>query len=298
MAHNHIFLGEKHAENERKTWLVIALTGATMLAEIIGGMLSGSMALTADGWHMMTHAGALGISALAYTYARQHKDDPRFTFGTGKLGELAGFASALILGVIALIIAGQAIDRLLSPAPIAFGEALAIAVLGLIVNIVSVFLLNDKGHVHDHDAAVPHHHDNNLRSAYVHVMADAATSVLAIAGLSLGWAYGWTRIDACVGIVGSVVIASWSWTLIRATGRVLLDITPDQQIVAAIRQILESDGDLITDLHLWQVGIGHYSAIISLISDNPQAPDSYKNRLSSFDMLSHITIEIQSTSKI
>lgn len=297
-AHPHVFLGEKHEQNERKTWFVIALTTLMMIAEITGGNLLGSMALVADGWHMSTHAGALAISAFAYTYARRHKHDTRFAFGTGKLGDLAGFTSAIILAMIALLIITQSINRIITPVPIIFGEAIVIACLSLTVNIASVWLLHDKDHhthdhhhEHNHDHA-HHHHDNNMRSAYLHVMADAATSVLAIIGLAVGWIYGWVWMDAIMGIIGSLVIASWSLTLIRDTGRVLLDITPDKHLPNKIRQTLETNGDLITDLHMWQVGTGHYGAIISLVTDHPKPPSAYKTLLANFQQLSHITVEV------
>ncbi len=299
--HTHVFLGEHHEQNERKVRLVIALTTAMMIAEIVGGSLFGSLALVADGWHMSTHAGALAISAFAYLYARRHKHDTRFAFGTGKLGDLAGFASAIVLAMIALLIIYEAALRLITPVPIIFGEAIAVAALGLTVNLVSAWLLHDEHHHHDHEPeahdhdhvhAGHRHHDNNLRSAYLHVIADAATSVLAILGLLAGWIYGWVRMDAVAGIAGALVIANWSYTLLRDTGRVLLDTVPRGPLADTIRQRLEAAGDRIADLHLWQVGPGHFGAIISLVSHEPQPPAAYKAMLGGIEALSHVTVEV------
>jgi cation diffusion facilitator family transporter len=255
--HDHVFLGQAHDRNERRTWLVVILTAAMMVAEIVGGTLFGSMALMADGWHMSTHAAALTIAALAYRFARAHAHDPRFSFGTGKLGELAGFASALILAMIALLIGYESVTRLFTPVTIAFTEALPIAVLGLVVNIASAALLHDGGHHHpghhghahdhhehdhahdhhhhdahdhddhqahhDHHAHHGHHHDSNMRAAYVHVLADALTSVLAIVALLAGKYYGLTWMDPAMGLVGAAVIIAWAVSLIRSSGAVLLD---------------------------------------------------------------------------
>jgi cation diffusion facilitator family transporter len=302
--HEHVFLGADHDRNERRTWLVIALTGAMMLGEIVAGTLFGSMALLADGWHMATHAGALAISALAYAYARRHARDPRFTFGTGKLGDLAGFSSAIILALIALLIAWEALLRLAAPTSIRFQEAIAVAVLGLAVNLVSAWLLqadphhHGHGHSHDHhdhDHAHAHHHghqDHNLRSAYLHVLADALTSVLAIAGLLAGSLYGWVWMDPLMGLVGAAVIARWSWGLICETGAVLLDAVPDRQREEAIRRALEHDGDRVSDLHLWRVGPGHHAAVVAIVTDNPEPPAHYKDRLATIPGLSHITVEV------
>lgn len=242
--HEHVFLGADHARNERWTWIVIGLTAVMMVGEIVGGAMFGSMALLADGFHMATHAGALTIAAVAYLYARRHAHDERFTFGTGKLGELAGYSSAVILAVIALLIGFESVVRLTAPIPIRFNEAIAVAVLGLIVNLVSAWLLHDDGH-HDHqhhdngrhdDHSHGHgHQDHNLRSAYFHVLTDALTSVLAIAGLLGGRFYGWLWIDPLMGIVGGVVIARWSWGLLRGAGAVLLGTTPDTALSTQIR---------------------------------------------------------------
>jgi cation diffusion facilitator family transporter len=394
--HSHVFLGTGHARNERRAWTVIWLCGAMMIAEIAGGLLSGSIALVADGMHMSTHAGALLLAALAYTYAHRHAEDPRFTFGTGKLGDLAGFTSAIILAMIALLIGYEAIIRAIDPAPIHFAEAIPIAAVGLGVNIVSAWLLagggDHHGHSHgpattrDHDEAhaiqtqsgilllrifedgvpprfrltaesgalpaaetvtiettrpggtrqwftmddgidhlesiqvipEPHefaanvrigeaahtvnfeehahgyaHRDNNMRAAVIHVIADAAVSVLVIAGLVLARLFGWLWMDPLAGVIGACVIASWSTGLIRDTAAVLLDMTPDRRMADNLRQAIESDGDTLADLHLWRLGPGHLGAIVSIGTKEPRGPDYYRSRLARFPTLSHLTIEVQ-----
>src|SRR5271168_3880947 len=236
--HDHAFLGEHHGEHERRTWSVIALTAVMMVAEIAGGTMFGSIALVADGWHMGTHVAALAIAGLAYLFARRHMHDARFSLGTGKFGELAAFASAIILGMIALGIAYESALRFLHPVAIQFREAVPIAVLGLCVNLVSAWLLREShDHTHDHAVRSPHDHDDgahaahrqdsNFRAAYAHVLADALTSVLTIAGLSAAWAFGWTFMDPLVGLVGTIVILSWAVSLVRTAGSVLLDTVPD-----------------------------------------------------------------------
>jgi len=390
--HSHIFLGQAHAENARRTWLVIWLCGAMMAAEIAGGLAFGSIALVADGMHMSTHAGALLLTAIAYTYAHNHAEDPRFTFGTGKLGDLAGFASAIVLAMIALLIGYEAIIRILMPVPIHFAEAIPIAGAGLAVNVASAWLLmGGHGHSHDHHPAhvdsahhiptsegtlaldiyeqgvpprfrlsaesgavpsavgatieivrpdgshqvfalaerdgrlestetipEPHefvahlrigaiqhtavfqehahasaHRDNNIRAAAIHVLADAAVSVLVILGLLLARLFGWLWMDPLAGIVGACVIASWSWGLIRDTGAILLDINPDRSMADSLRQTIESDGDTIADLHLWRLGPGHLGAIVSIGTRKPRGPEYYRNLLAGFRSLSHLTIEVQ-----
>jgi cation diffusion facilitator family transporter len=308
--HDHLFLGADHDRNERRTRWVVALTAAMMAVEIAGGLAFGSMALLADGLHMATHAGALGVAALAYRYARRHARDPRFAFGTGKLGDLAGFASALVLAVVSVGIGWESVVRLLNPVAIAYDEAIAIAVLGLAVNIASAWLLHDDGHHHGHDHGHGHHdahdhdddhghghhghhdRDHNLRAAYFHVLADAVTSVGAILGLLAGRLYGWAWMDALMGIVGGVMIARWSWGLLRDSGAVLLDAVPDPGLAEAIRDRLETGGDRIADLHLWRVGPGHAAAIVALVSDRPQPPAWYKARLGGLAGLSHVTVEV------
>jgi cation diffusion facilitator family transporter len=302
-AHSHTFLGAHHGEHERRTWSVVALTAAMMIAEIVGGTLFGSIALVADGWHMGTHVAALAIAGLAYLFARRHAADERFSLGTGKFGDLAAFASAIILGMIALGIGYESILRLLYPIAIHFREAIPIAVLGLCVNLASAWLLreehghdhphhvdsHDRDHDDDHDA---HRHDANYRAAYVHVLADALTSVLTILSLSAAWGFGWTFMDPLVGLVGMIVIVSWSLTLLRTAGRVLLDTVPDAALEHSIRERIETGGDRLADLHLWRLGPGHSALIASVVSDAPQAPAVYKERLEGLPGLSHVTIEV------
>jgi cation diffusion facilitator family transporter len=399
--HSHAFLGEGHEKGERRTWAVIWLCAAMMAAEIVGGWLFGSIALIADGLHMSTHAGALLLAALAYTFARRYAQDPRFTFGTGKFGDLAGFSSALILTMIALLIGYEAVSRLFSPVPIHFAEAIPIAVLGLLVNIASAWLLGGgehhdhgaghghaHGHAHDHDESkrietragvfvldvfedgVPprfrlraepapapsapavsvetvrpggarqtfafaerggylesvdeipephafaahvtidgethtvafeeHQHargaaarDNNFRAAFIHVMADAAVSVMVILGLVLARAFGWLWMDPLAGIAGALVIASWAWTLIRDTGAILLDMIPDRRMADNLRQAIEGEGDRIADLHLWRLGPGHLGAIVSVVTPSARCEADYREKLARFRSLSHLTIEVR-----
>jgi cation diffusion facilitator family transporter len=409
--HDHIFLGAGHESNERKTWAVIGLCSAMMLLEIVGGSMFGSLALVADGLHMSTHAGAMLIAALAYTYARKHASDSRFVFGTGKLGDLAGFTSAIVLAMIALLIGYEAISRFLSPVPIHFGEAIPIAVLGLLVNIASVWLLSGGAHGHSHghshghghgdehdghahedesqkifapagvfavsifedgvppvfritpvtedsrldastvsiatirpdgakqvfelanrggylesiqDIPEPHafkaivrladgeheiefeeheHHadahdaatrDHNIRSAYIHVMADAAVSVLAIIGLVLARAFGWLWMDPLAGVIGALVIANWSYGLMRDTGAILLDMSSDRRMAENVRHAIEDRGDKVVDLHVWRVGPGHMSAVVSVATDESQHDSRfYHAALKGFKGLSHVTVEVQ-----
>ena len=323
-AHEHSFLGARHDERERRTWSVVALTAAMMILEIVGGTVFGSIALIADGWHMGTHVLALAIAGLAYLFARRHVSDPRFSLGTGKFGELAAFGSAIILAVIALGIGYESVLRLLHPVAIHFREAVPIAALGLCVNLASAWLLREShdhahghaghfdhhpahhdrdvhhdDHAHDLDAHgdhahghAAHHRDTNYRAAYVHVLADALTSVLAIAGLSLAWAFGLNFMDPLVGLVGMLVILSWSFGLVRSAGGVLLDTVPDPALAQRIRERIEVGGDRLADLHLWQVGPGHAAVIMSVVSDAPQAPSAYKHRLEDLAGLSHVTVEV------
>lgn len=296
MRHEHVFLGQQHARNERRTWLVVGLTAVMMVVEITAGIRFGSMALIADGLHMSTHAAALAIAALAYLLARRYAHDGRFTFGTGKLGELAGFASAIILAVIAVLIGLECVMRIWSPVSISFDQAIVVAVIGLGVNLASAWLLGDRGHAHDHHGHDHDHHahaDHNIRSAYAHVLADALTSVLAIVGLVIARFNGWLWIDPVMGIVGAIIIAAWSWRLIRASGAVLLDTVPDSDLAARVRKRLEIDGDQVSDLHLWRVGPGHAALIASIASGNPQSVDTYKRRLHGIAGLSHVTVEVE-----
>ena len=399
-AHRHVFLGEGHDKNERRTWMVIALCTFMMAVEIVGGLLFGSIALVADGLHMSTHASALLLAALAYSYARRHANDARFSFGTGKLGDLAGFTSAIVLAMIALLIGYEAVTRLIWPVAINFNEAIPIAVLGLIVNVASVLLLSGgdhRGHSHAHRPADHHDHDqaralqtsagsltleifeggvpprfrlscaskelaaaemsvetvrpdgarqifamtsrsgclesvdeipephsftacvslqcggethnvefaehehahgtarrdNNMRAAVIHVLADAAVSVLVIIGLTLGRFLGWAWMDPVVGLVGAVVIAAWACTLIRDTGAILLDMNPDRGMAERMRALIEADGDRLTDLHLWRLGPGHLAAIVSVATRLPRGPDHYQTLLRRFRALSHVTVQVQ-----
>jgi cation diffusion facilitator family transporter len=305
--HPHVFLGDAHEQNERKMWIVIAICTAMMAAEIVGGLWFGSVALIADGLHMSTHAGALLIAALAYTYSRRYVHHDRLAFGTGKLGDLAAFTSAIALAMIALLIGYESLNRLFNPVTIAFDEAIPIAVVGLGVNLLSAFLLRE-GHEHHHAHAHDHphddhehervkrgelHRDNNLRAAFVHIMADAAVSVLVIIGLIAGRQLGWFWMDPAMGLIATIVIMSWSWSLVRTAGAVLLDASPDPALPAKIATRLETDGDRISDLHLWRLGPGHIAGIISLVSDHPESPGYYKKRLSDVPGLSHLTIEVE-----
>lgn len=295
--HNHVFLGADHARNERRTRIVIALCGMMMIAEISGGILFRSMALVADGLHMSTHAAALLIAALAYALARRRADDGRFSFGTGKFGDLAGFTSAIVLAMIALLIAWESVGRFVSPVPIAFTEAIPIAALGLGVNLLSAWLLRDE-HEHDHHHHHAHgrdhqHRDLNLRSAYVHVLADAAVSILAVIGLSIAWMLGWLWIDAAMGIIGAVVISNWAFGLMRDAGAVLLDVRPNAEFERSVREHLEDGSDKVADLHLWRVGPGHNAVVATIVSHQPQAPSFYKERLADLPGLSHVTIEVE-----
>jgi cation diffusion facilitator family transporter len=405
--HPHVFLGSGHSANERKARAVIALCSTMMLIEIGGGIAFGSLALVADGLHMSTHAVAMLIAALAYTFARKHASDTRFSFGTGKVGDLAGFSSAIVLALIALLIGYEAVARFLAPVVISFREAIPIACLGLIVNLVSAWLLSGgddhhHGHGHAHgdsdsdshadtqplatrfgaatveiaesdgpprfrlrfgqlDAAVarslpasietrrsdgqrslfilswreeyfesdqtipePHEfeaqltlgagsdgtthkfafeeahghgvhgasRDHNLRAAFIHVAADAAVSVLAILGLTAARYLGWLWMDPMMGIVGALVISLWAYALVRDTGRILLDMTPDSALLSRIRRCLESDGDRIADLHLWRLGPGHLSAIVAIVTSRPRDTSFYRSLLKNFPSLSHVTIEV------
>jgi cation diffusion facilitator family transporter len=301
--HSHSFLGARHATSERRTWAVIWFCGAMMVAEIVGGWLFGSIGLVADGLHMSTHAGALLLAAVAYSYARRHADDPRFSFGTGKLGDLAGFASAIILAMISLLIGFEAASRLIDPVSIHFGEAIPIACLGLAVNLASAWLLaggQDHGHRHDHvleeDEHAPAGRDNNMRAAVVHVVADAMVSVLVIVGLVLALVFGWLWMDPLAGVIGAGVIASWSYSLIRDTGRILLDMNPDHEMADNLRHAIEGEGDEVADFHLWRLGPGHLGAILTVSTREPRGPDYYRAMLKRFCSLSHLTIEVHSHS--
>lgn len=320
--HQHVFLGVSHEDNSRRTLLVAALTAVMMVAEIMAGFYTGSMALLADGFHMATHAGALGIAALAYAYASRHARDARFSFGTGKVGDLAGFASAAVLGLFAAVMVFESALRLYQPVEVAFGDATVVAVIGLVVNLVSAFLLGG-GHAHAHGHAHPHGHhgrethghthhdhegddhahhdharpraaqvhDNNLRGAYLHVLADALTSVLAIVALLAGGALGWVWLDPAMGIVGGAVIARWAWGLLRDTSSVLLDQT-DPDLAEEVAEVVEGPGDVrIADLHVWQVGPQAHAAIVSVVAPLGLTAETIRQRLAPVHELKHITVE-------
>ncbi|MDQ8757457.1 CDF family Co(II)/Ni(II) efflux transporter DmeF [Sphingosinicella sp. LHD-64] len=308
--HDHDYLGAAHDDNARRTRWVVVLTAVMMVGEIIAGYMTGSMALLADGFHMATHAGALGIAALAYGYAKRHVTSPRFSFGTGKVGDLAGFASALVLGIVALGIGVESAIRIANPADVAFGEATIVAILGLGVNLVSAVLLAGGAHGHGHRHGHPHDHlhdhghprgqptgpDNNLRAAYVHVLADALTSVLAIVALLAGRYLGWIWLDPVMGLVGALVIARWAWTLMRDTSAILLDAS-DTQLVDEIRTCIEGPGDArLADLHVWQIGPDAHAAIVDVCGD--LTPAAVRTRLAPVHELAHLTVEVRTLDRV
>ncbi len=290
--HSHRFnIGNR--QGEHKTKQVILLTLTMMIVEIAAGMLFGSMALLADGWHMGTHAAALGITAIAYYYARRHADNPKYTFGTGKVGILGGFTSAIMLAVVALLMAVESVERLLLPQPIRFDEAIVVAVAGLIVNLVSAYILRDRHRSHDHGSGRHHHRDYNIKAAYLHVLADALTSLLAIIALTTGKAFGWIWMDPLMGVVGAAVIMRWSYGLLRDTSKILLDRDVSMKTVSAIYSTIESDSDnRVSDLHIWRIGSNQLAAIVSIVTHYPKPPDHYKSLLAGFKELAHVTIEV------
>jgi cation diffusion facilitator family transporter len=295
--HTHNFVPD-FSGAERRTRIVIGITAVMMVLEIAVGLVSHSMALLADGWHMSTHVIAFLITAVAYYLSRKHSSNARFTFGTGKIGVLGGFSSAVVLSMIALLMAGESAHRLFVPLTIHFNEAIGIASLGLLVNLSCAFLLKDDSHHHHRDGhthAGDHRHDLNLRAAYIHVLADAFTSVLAIIALTGGKFLGWAWLDPIMGIVGSGVVFSWAYTLLRDTSGILLDRTPpSSDLPEEIRRAVESDGDsLITDLHVWQVGTGKFAAIVSVVAHEPKSSDQYRELLREHEELVHLTIETQ-----
>jgi cation diffusion facilitator family transporter len=300
--HTHAFDAGNRAA-ERRTWIVVAITALTMAAEIVGGIVTGSMALLADGWHMSTHVIALSIAGVAYVLARRWARDARFTFGTWKIEVLGAFSSALLLGVVAIAMVVESVHRLVDPTPINFVPALAVAVLGLVVNLASAWVLHAghpkqaHDHGHDHPHADPHHdhqhHDLNLRSAYVHVVADAFTSVLAIVALAAGLWAGWTWLDPVMGLVGGGVIAWWAKGLLSDSSRVLLDREMDSPVVNRIRGAIESDNDAeIADLHVWRVGRASYAAVMTVVAHEPLTPAAYRGRLVHIDSLVHVSVEV------
>jgi cation diffusion facilitator family transporter len=321
--HTHAF-DSGNRRGERRTWMVVAITAVTMVAEIVAGMITGSMALLADGWHMATHVVALSIAGGAYFLARRWSRDHRFAFGTWKIEILGAYSSALLLGVVAIVMAIESIQRLLQPEPIQFGAALVVAFIGLAVNFGSALVLgtveHDHGHGHahgehehghghghhhghEHDTAhghahaehakAPDHRDLNLRSAYVHVLADGFTSVLAIAALAAGYWGGWMWLDPAMGLVGGGVIAWWAQSLISASSRVLLDREMDSPLVQRIRGAIENDGDAeIADLHLWRVGRASYAAVMTVVASQPLTPEQYRHRLCEIEALAHVSVEV------
>lgn len=296
--HDHNFALDNQ-RGERMAFYVLGLTAVTMVVEIVAGMAYGSMALLADGWHMGTHVAAFLITIFAYRYARAHADSPDYAFGTGKVGVLGSFASAVALAVVALVMLLESVQRFFTPHAIQFDEAIMVAVIGLVVNVVSVFLLKDDhhhhhhSHDHDHHHGHEHHHDHNLKAAYMHVMADAFTSLLAIVALLSGKYYGWDWMDPVMGIVGAIIITKWAYGLLQESSPILLDGSIDQEHLEAIQRAIEADADnRISDIHIWRVGAHHYAAIITIVTHHPQGVEHYKGLLQSFDKLSHVTIEV------
>lgn len=283
-----VYLGADHARNERRTWIVAAICLATLAAQITGGLLFHSMALVANGLHMAAHVAALLVAAVAYAAARTYATDPRFTFGAGKLGYLAGFANAAVLGVTALLIAIESVGRLLAPEEVAYDGALALAAGALAINLVCVWLLKPaQSHAHDRDG------DLNLSAAHLHLAGDAVISALAIAGLAAGRYLGWTWTDPVAALVGAGLLAHFAWRLLSRTGAVLLDVNPSPELTAQIRGRLEGEGERVLDLHLWRLGPGHHAAIIVIAAADPQAPQAYRARLAGLAGLSHVTVEVR-----
>ena len=295
--HDHNFNVDT-SEGERRTRLVVLLTAVMMVVEIAAGYLFGSMALLADGWHMGTHVAALAISLFAYRYARQNAENPRFSFGTGKVTALGGFASAISLAMVALLMGVESVERLIAPETIRFNQAILVAVVGLAVNLLSAWLLHGGAAAHhhhhdDHHHGHPHHHDQNLRAAYLHVIADALTSVLAIIALFAGKYFDWIWMDALMGIVGAVLITRWSIGLLKDTSAVLLDSVPSDEIGRRITDAIEGESDnRIVDLHIWQLGPGSYGVIVSLVTHEPRDPEHYKALIRHIHALGHVTIEV------
>lgn len=298
LMHNHRF-DEGNPLAEKNTLRVAVLTAVMMVIEIAGGWYYNSMALLADGWHMSSHTVALGLSVFAYVFARKYAHDPRFSFGTWKIEVLGGYTSAIFLVMVAGLMIYQSIERLIAPSPIHYNQAIAIAIVGLLVNLVSAWLLKDGHHHHDHahghdDHAHHGHHDLNLRSAYMHVLADAATSVLAIIALFSGKLWGASWLDPVMGLVGAVLVSVWAYGLLRDTGRVLLDAEMNAPVVAEIRDVIDASPvkAKLCDLHVWRVGKGKYACILSLATDNEASPEYFKQQLSIHEELVHISIEI------
>ncbi|CAH0530410.1 Cadmium, cobalt and zinc/H(+)-K(+) antiporter [Vibrio hippocampi] len=302
-SHNHNFTAY-NKQGEKRTLYVLLLTVVTMVIEIVAGTVYGSMALLADGWHMGTHAAAFCITLFAYHYARRYSDSDRFSFGTGKVSVLGGYTSAIALGIVAILMFVESVHRLLNPQVIQFNEAILVAIIGLSVNVASMFLLghhddhghsHHHGHAHNHDHDHHHHQDHNLKAAYMHVLADALTSVLAIIALLFGKFYGWHWLDAIMGMVGAVVISKWTFNLIKQTSPILLDESIDKAYREAIVETIQPHGT-ITDLHIWKVSSDHYSAAISIDSRDSLTHQDYKKMLAKFDKIHHLTLEVYASS--
>ncbi len=297
--HTHDF-SLKNDKGEKSTFYVLILTAITMVVEIFAGSIYGSMALLADGWHMGTHVAAFLIAIFSYRYAKKHANNPSFAFGTGKVNVLGGFTSAIALAVVALVMLIESLQRIIEPQAIHFNEAIVVACIGLLVNIISVFLLKDEDHhhhghdhEHEHHHGHDHNHDHNLKAAYMHVLADALTSLLAIIALVSGKYMGWTWLDPVMGIVGAIIITRWAYGLVKQSGPILLDASIDEDYKHKIKSAIENDSDnKISDLHIWRVSANHYAAIISLVTHYPNSNKHYKSLLSQFHKLSHITIEV------
>ncbi|MBD5781762.1 CDF family Co(II)/Ni(II) efflux transporter DmeF [Pelagicoccus sp. NFK12] len=305
LTHTHTFGQDKQKSGEKRTLVVIAITLVMMVVEITAGTVFGSMALLADGLHMASHSAALAITAFAYIYARKNAANPKFSFGTGKVNSLGGFTGALLLAGFALMMAWESVDRLLNPVEIQFNWAIGVAIIGLVVNGASMFILGDHhhhhGHGHDHHHHGHHHHDHhheghehdqNLRSAYLHVMADALTSVTAIFALLAAKYFGWIWMDPVMGIIGSALVANWSIGLIRSSSRTLLDYQAPQEAIDAVSQAIETETEKVTDLHLWSIGPGIYSAMLTIVAERPATPNIYKARIPQDLGIVHVTIEV------
>lgn len=294
-SHDHTFGQDEVRPGERRTLWGIGITAATMLVEIAAGLSFGSMALLADGLHMASHTAALGLAAFAYSYARRHARDQRFAFGTGKVNSLAGFTGALLLGSFAAVMAWESLERIVAPVPIAFDGAIAVALLGLLVNAVSAWILAGGGRSSsdEHSGADARSHDHNLRSAYLHVIADALTSVLAVVALLAGKYLGLAVVDPLVGILGAVIILRWSHFLVRQTAAVLLDRQAPRDVQERIREALESEnGDTVADIHVWSIAPASYAAILSVVTSDPRSADEYKARLPADLDLAHVSVEV------
>lgn len=294
--HEHTFGQDQIKSGERSTLIVILITAAMMVVEVVTGMLFGSMALLADGLHMASHAAALSISAVAYVYARRRAGDRSFNFGTGKVNALAGFTSAVLLAMFALLMAWESVGRFFNPVEIIFDQAILVAVIGLAVNFACAAILGNRGNHHhesDHHHDHSHDSDHNLRAAYLHVIADALTSLLAIFALLSGKYLGLNWMDPLMGVVGAVMVARWSWGLLRDTSGVLLDRHSSTERADKITQALESAADnRIADLHVWSIGPAIYAATITVVTGDPQPPDHYKTLLPEGIGLAHVTIEV------